>query len=224
MDNKNLFKKALKHTHILKMPKQNISTFGTTNVDYYVLSSLKGETRIRNGKVISHRPEIISPSKISEIFEGFGEDTEDVAKELYQTLGKNPKMLNYRFSNKHRSVSESGLTLYEVFKNIKKEIEKKGNNLSAIIKGDEDTWQISIMKFIVEFTLKSADDNITDLEERGMFPDSDGVPVYIKNKIEYLFKKAKKDKSKIEELGRILNAYGLFSKYEDRFFDLLGTR
>lgn len=220
MNENNTFEYALKRTQILKMPNQNISTFGPTNIEYYILSKFNKGTRIRNGKVISSRPEIIKPYEIAELFEGFGENSPEFAEEIFRRIGNNPRILNYKFKNMPGTTSESSASINEVFIKIKNDVEKNGKNLSTIIKGFENTWQISIMKFIVDMTLKSAGDNISDMEQRGLFPDEHGVPEYVRNKIEYLFKQAQKNDTKINELGKSLNEYNLFKEYEDRFFKL----
>ena len=211
---------ALRNTHILKMPKQMLSTFGTTNIDYYLLSELEAGIKVREGKVISERPKIIKPFEIADLFEGFDDIVDNYGKEIFEIFGKNIKMLNYHFKNQLKETIRTSLSMKEVFNKIEAHISKKGSNLTAIIKGVESTWQISIMKFIVDITAKSAGQNISDLEEKGMFPDEDGIPAYIKNKIEYLFKEAGIDTSRIDELGKLLNNYGLFKDYEDRFFRL----
>lgn len=220
MQEKDIFENAIKNTIILKMPRRNISTFGTTNIDYYLLSKAGKNTKIREGKVISQCPEIIKPAEISELFEGFGDYADKYGKEIFEIFGKNMKILNYRFKNQPKTTSESVSSMQEVFKKISNELDKNGNNLAAIIKGDEDTWQIAIMKFIIEMTLKSAGGNINELQERGLFPDESGIPQNIRNRIEYLFEEAKKNKIKRSELGKLLNDYGLFKEYEDRFFRL----
>ncbi len=221
MDKREIIKIALENTKILKMPKQKLSTFGTTNMNYFLLSRLDDSTRVREGKVISRKPEIISPAEISELFEGFDDYGREYAKELFEYSGSSPRMLNYRFKNIQEKTSESTSGLYDVYKKIKEDIEKGGNGLTAVIKGDESTWQISIMKFIIDMTVKSSGGNISDLEERGMFPDETGIPQNIRNKIDYLFEEARKDRSRIDELGTLLNKHNLFREYEDRFFKLL---
>jgi hypothetical protein len=220
-EKKDIFEHALKNTRILKMPKQNLSTFGTTNIDYYILSRLDSATRIREGRVMSRRPQIIKPPEMSgELFEGFGEYSE-YAEELFKVFGNNPRILNYTFKNTPKSMTDSNGTFGEVFRTIEQDLVKKGRELSAIIDSTEKGWQISIMKFIVEMTLKSAGENITELEQKGMFPDESGIPGYARNRIEHLFRQSRKDRSRINELGRELNRYGLFKEYEDRFFRLM---
>jgi hypothetical protein len=89
-----IFKKILDNTVMLKMPEQSISTFGTTNINYHLLSKLKDTTKIRDGRVISFKPEIIIAQNIEELFDGFGEASDIYARELYEMTGSNPKILN----------------------------------------------------------------------------------------------------------------------------------
>ncbi|MBN2406286.1 MAG: hypothetical protein JXJ19_01185 [Elusimicrobia bacterium] len=220
MNEKELFDHALKNTRLLKIPKRNISTFGTTNIDYYLLTKLETGTRVREGKVISQRPEIIKPSQVAELFEGFGEYGEKYSGDIFEIFGKNPKILNYKFRNSPKTSNDSKLPIHEVLRKINRELRKKDNDMAAIIKGEDATWQISVMKFIVDMTLKSAEGNISDLEEKGLFPDEQGIPEYIRNRIEFLFKDSRKNKGSINKLGKLLNDYGLFREYEDRFFRL----
>ncbi|MGM0442531.1 MAG: hypothetical protein ACQEQC_08950 [Elusimicrobiota bacterium] len=221
MKDKDIIKYVLEKTEILRMPSQKLSTFGTTNITYFLLSSLEGITRLRKGKVVSKRPEIIQPPKIDQLFEGFGEDSEKYAREIYEQFGENPKILNYQFKNTTSSTSEISQSVEEVYDKILKQIKEKDNNLYAIIKTEDKIWQISMMKFIVDLTLESAEGNIADLKNRGMFTDSAGIPENVRNKIQYLFKEAENNREKMKELGKLLNKYDLFEEYEDRFFGLM---
>ena len=69
---------AVKHTEILRLPKQNLATFGTTNIYYYLLTEPAyseltkdvSETVVREGRVIAERPKIVTPYYLSQL-EGF---------------------------------------------------------------------------------------------------------------------------------------------------------
>ena len=71
-------KYAVQHTEILRAPKQSLSTFGTTNVYYYLLTEPVyselveniTETVVREGRVIAERPRIVTPYYLSRL-EGF---------------------------------------------------------------------------------------------------------------------------------------------------------
>ena len=70
---------AVQHTEILRLPKQSLSTFGTTNIYYYLVTEpvyaelVKDvtETVVREGKIIAEKPKIITPYYLSQL-EGFG--------------------------------------------------------------------------------------------------------------------------------------------------------
>ncbi|MFH1415585.1 MAG: hypothetical protein ABIH89_05820 [Elusimicrobiota bacterium] len=222
MEKDEIFSKAIMNTAIMKMPNRKIATFGTTNMDYYLLSTRGEMIKIREGKVVSRRPEILGPVQIADLFEGFGDFAEKYPEELFEAFGKNIKILNYRFNNESGIVTEAKSTIMEVYEKINSELKKKQNNLAAIISGNDDTWQISVMKFIIDMTMKSAAENISELEEHGLFEDGGDIPGNIRNKIEYLFIKAKNDKMARSELGNMLNKHNLFNEYEDRFFRLFG--
>ncbi|MDD5081883.1 MAG: hypothetical protein PHU08_00775, partial [Dehalococcoidales bacterium] len=64
---------AVKHTEILRAPKQRLSTFGSTSIYYYLVTepsyaSLENyvtETVVREGRVIAERPRIVTPFYLS---------------------------------------------------------------------------------------------------------------------------------------------------------------
>ena len=224
MNKKEIVEYALNRTRILRMPRSSLSTFGTTNIEYYMLSDINDMTRVREGRVISHRPKILKPYEITELFEGFGNSAEEFGREVFDVFGKNPRILNYRFTNKPRKSSESSSSIKEVYLKIGEQLDKKNSRLTAVIEGGEDTWQISVMKFIIDMTLKSAGENIMEMEEKGMFPDEKGIPGFVRNRIEFLFREAEKDRSNTDELGKYLTKQGVFREYEDRFFRLFRNK
>ena len=71
---------AFEHSKILKWPKQFLSSFGSSEIHYYVLSEpayqefTKGvtETVVREGKVSWFRPQLLTPGYLLRI-EGFSE-------------------------------------------------------------------------------------------------------------------------------------------------------
>ena len=80
---------AVRSTEILRAPKQNLYTFGTTNIYYYLVTEpsytdmmgTSTETVIREGRVIAERPKIVTPYYLSNL-EGFSPE----AKRYFQTL------------------------------------------------------------------------------------------------------------------------------------------
>lgn len=56
--------------------------------------------------------------------------------------------------------------------------------------------------------------------ESDIFPEDKDVPKYVMDRIESMFKAAKNDRSKAQELKEELDKWGLYELYENRFLDL----
>ena len=85
---------AVEHTEILRLPKQSLSTFGTTNIYYYLLTepayaeleNKVTETVIREGRVIAERPWVVTPFYLTRL-DGFGADARKYFEMLLNTHG-----------------------------------------------------------------------------------------------------------------------------------------
>ena len=210
-------------TKIILSPKQTLATFGITNIYYYLTSQIldkPNKIRVREGNVKAERPRIIPYGGLKDMFEGFGKtgkDFEEIFKEKYSDK---LRILEYKFENKYIKSQTFTGNIDNVTSLIAKDIESKNRPLTTIIKGIDDYWQVSLMKFIVDVASKAFYSNITELEERGFFKDSQRAN-FAKREIENLFKLVKNDKTRIKELGDKLVQYGLFEDYQDRFFELI---
>src|SRR5512137_528606 len=96
MEAKERFQYAIEHTVIMRHPKQTLATFGTTSIYYYlvtepVYTELLGkseETVVREGRVISERPKIVTPYYLLNLFDGF-EHGREYADYVLRTYGAN---------------------------------------------------------------------------------------------------------------------------------------
>lgn len=223
MDPKKYFENVLKKTNILKSPKKRLSTFGETRINYFYLSEIEGfndRSHLREGLVIAEKPKIITPELLRKRFEGFGDETDDFGKWLSENYGDLFRGLEYHFKNEMSSSHIEHSPLKSLAKEIEKRLEDDALYHSTIIQGPDETWQISLMKFIVDECLSSFTQNIQDLNEHGFFDSPKDVLKGRKETIEELFEKAKRDHSYIPLLGKKLSEYGLFKEYEDKFFKL----
>ena len=101
------------------------------------------------------------------------------------------------------------------------EIDKQGNPLTSIIKGEDELWDVSLMRFIYEMTRSSLKDNLLQLGSRGLLDiDARGVPVEAKVRIDELFRKVSRGEGEPRELKAELDRWNLFDEYEDRFLAL----
>jgi hypothetical protein len=108
---------------------------------------------------------------------------------------------------------------------INEEIDKKNDPLSSIIKGQDDLWDVSLLKFIYEITSRSMQSNIRQLGSRGLLGMSPGgVPVGARQKIEDMFRQVAEGECKADVLEEELNRWGVFEEYQDRFFALVRGR
>src|SRR5271157_1735005 len=85
---------AVAQTEILRVPKQSLTTFGTTNIYYYLVTEPAyaeivpntKETVVREGRVIAEKPRIVTPYYLSAL-EGFSENARRYFDYLIKTYG-----------------------------------------------------------------------------------------------------------------------------------------
>ncbi len=217
---------AVRHTEILRLPKQTLATFGTTNIGYYlvtepVYSELeKGvtETVVREGRVVAERPRIVTPHYLSQ-FEGFSPDAKRYFSMLIKKYGPNAPGLFYSYRNEPKGLTIVAGSLASVVDKINAEIDKRGDPLVTIIKGEDELWDVSLLKFIYEMARNSMPNNLLQLHSRGLLAvDASGVPLGAKVRIDELFREVPKGEIEPRELKDELDRWGLFDEYQDRFF------
>ena len=217
---------AVRHTEILRLPKQSLATFGTTNLYYYLVTEpayselVKNvtETVVREGRVIAERPRIVTPYYLSRL-EGFSPDARRYFDMLIKTYGPNAPGLFYTYKNEPKETNIVSDSLLSVVSKINAEIDKRGDPLASIIKGEDELWDVSLMKFIYEMTRSSIQDNLLQMGSRGLLDiDAGGIPVDARVRIEELFRQVAQGEHEPRELKEELDHWDLFEEYEDRFF------
>jgi len=223
---------AARHTEILRHPRQHLATFGITNIYYYLvtepvyeeLTKETGETVIREGRVIAERPKIVTPYYLTHL-EGFSYDARQYFEMLLRMHGPDTPGLFYTYKNEPKGfniVSDNWLTVVD---RLNAEIDKKGDPLMSIIKGQDDLWDVSLLKFIYEVSTRSAPANLAQLGSRGLLGMSHGgIPVGVRQSIEEMFERVARGEIKAHELELELNRWGAFEEYQDRFFSVVKGR
>jgi hypothetical protein len=211
---------AIERTKVVRFPRQNLATFGNTIVSYYVVTGLtKNVNVVREGNVIAERPRIVTPSYLTRL-EGFSEQAGKYLQTMAENAPHEPGIF-YRYKNEAKEMNIVSEPIATLLNKLNERIEEENNPLSAIIKGIEELWDVSLMIFIYELTRGSVYTNITDFQRSGFLNiDSTGVPKDARNFIEELFQLVSKDVSRAPELVSELNRWGLFEEYQDRFFAL----
>lgn len=223
---------AVRHTEILRLPKQSLATFGTTNIGYYLvtepvygeITKESGETVIREGRVIAERPRIVTPYYMSQL-EGFSEDARRYFNALIQKYGADTPGLFYTYRNEPGKLTIVTEGLKAVVDRLNSDIDKCGDPLVSIIKGQDELWDVSLMRFIYEITSSSMQSNISQLMSRGLLDiDSGGVPMDARMRIEELFTRLIRGEINPDEVKGELERWNLFEEYQDRFFSILRRR
>jgi hypothetical protein len=215
---------AVKNTEVLRPPKRSLATFGTTNVYYYLVTEpayselvkSAAETVIREGRVIAERPKIVTPLYLSHL-EGFSPE----AKRYLEGLIRAAPGLYYTYKNEPKELNIVSDNLLAVVEKLNRQIDKRGDPLASIIRGQDELWDVSLMKFIYEMTRSSMPDNLMQMETRGLLDmDARGVPADARVRIEELFRLVGAGDLEPGELKKELDRWGLFQEYEDRFLNI----
>lgn len=227
IDNDRIESAAL-NTEIVRHPRQHLATFGITNIYYYIVTEpsyqefteATGETVIREGRVIAERPKIVTPYYLTNL-EGFSSDARRYFNMLLEMHGADTPGLFYSYKNEPLNLNIVSDSVQAIIEKLNEEIDKKGDPLASIIKGQDDLWDVSLLKFIYEITSRSLRSNVSQLNSRGLLGMSQGIPVGARNVIEEMFQKVARGEIKAYELERELNRWGAFEEYQDRFFALV---
>jgi len=220
METDDKIKYALEHTELIRAPQQTLATFGSSVIDYYVVTELVGNLSVvRDGKVIAERPKIVTPAYLVNV-EGFSEQARRyvamMARERPYESG-----IFYRYKNEPKGMNVVSEPVRQVINKLSSQVEEEQNPLSTIIRGVEESWDVSLLMFIYELTTQSVSTNMSEFNRRGFLEvDASGVPQGARDYIEELFEQASRNLSRAPGLVLELNRWGLFPEYQDRFFAL----
>ncbi len=227
MESDERIRNAVINTEIIRLPKQNLATFGITNVYYYLVADAtynelinSHETVIREGRVIAERPKIVTPSYLSRV-EGFSSEAKKYFEMLMTQGNPDTPGLVYAYRNEPKELNVVSDNLAAVVARLNEKIDQKGDPLMSIIKGEDTLWDVSILKFIYEITSRSVMDNVRQLNRRGLLDvDGSGVTSDARIRIEGLFGLVEKGEMEPADLKAELDRWNIFEQYQDRFFSI----
>lgn len=224
---------AIKRTSVVRPPKQALATFGTTSVRYYLVTepAFRGlpiagnepESVVREGVVRSERPQVVTPQYLSR-HEGFGEHAQEYLDYLIETLGPDAPGLLYKYKNEAMETSVVSGTPDEVSTRIADRLDRDDKRLEAVVRGIDELWDVSLLKFIYEFTNSSARTNFDEMRGRGLLGVDDGVPKDARYRIERMLERARRGEVEPSEVHREIERWGLYDEYEDQFLSLFRGR
>lgn len=229
MDGEKAWMKAIEQTLVVRFPRQRLATFGTTTVAYYVitepvyqsLDSGPPEGVVRTGRVMAERPAVITPTYAMSL-QGFSQAAYEYLQHLADLYGANSPGIMYTFKNESEKMDIVGGMPGDIARRISDDLDRKKEDLSVVMIGVDELWDVALLKFIYEFSSSSLPHNVRDLGARGLLePQAEfgGVPGAAIQNIESLFRDAERGNPP-DHLKRELDRWGLYQRYEDRFLDL----
>jgi len=218
----------MNNTKIILTPKNALSTYNQTKVRYHIVteplykevSNYKSEESvIRHGLVTAQTPQVVTNDFLYKM-SGFGEEAKEFFKELNRVFGKNDPALLYSYKNESTDLEIVSGNPQEVSERIKSRLVNSQTN-HAVIRGINNLWDVSLLKFIFEYTKTSSKSNFQDLNNSGMLEVKNGVPVAARKRIEKLINQAKLGKVRPKDLHKELQDWDLFEEYQDQFFSII---
>jgi hypothetical protein len=164
---------AVENTEVILAPRRRIETFGTTVFRFLIVSELMdhaNQVRVRDGEIHAERPQIISPQNMTRLMlEGFGEDADEFGEYL-RSNRENLSVLKYGFQIRRGNVQESVVhdSITSVSERLKDEMLRDEEDMAAVIRGVDDAWEISLLKFTFDLIRNSAGRNMGDFRQEGL--------------------------------------------------------
>lgn len=225
------WQKAVEQTFVVRFPKQHLATFGTTNISYYVVTEPafqedlpeSDEGVVRTGKVLAERPAIVTPNYLVNL-EGFSSGAYEFFHDLARQEGPNSPGIMYQYKNKPENTEVVGGIPTEIAHRISKDLNERKEEMSVVMVGVDELWDVALLKFIYEFTASSVAGNVQEFNTRGLLnpePSFGGAPSAAIQQIDRLFSEVERgNRGGIDLLKQELDRWGLFDFYQDRFLNM----
>ena len=231
IENEGDWRRAIEQTWVVRYPRQRLATFGTTNISYYVVTkpiyeeqdASKQEGVVRTGRVMAERPAVVTPTYAMNL-KGFSPEAYEYISDVARQSGANSPGILYQYKNEAENVDIVGGTPSEIAHRISDDLDRRKENMSVVLVGVDELWDVSLMKFIYELTDQSVQTNVDDLHGRGLLAVEDGVPREARHRIERLLDRAAKGQVEPSTVHQELKRWGLFEEYQDRFLALFRGR
>ncbi|MEX2431692.1 MAG: hypothetical protein WD645_07220 [Dehalococcoidia bacterium] len=224
---------AVEGTHVVRPPSQALATFGATIVRYYLVTEPLyqelaprpevEEAVVREGVVRAERPQVVTPYYLSR-HEGFGENAGRYLRRLMARVGPDAPGLLYTYKNEGMETAIVAGSAGEVAARIAGRLDKEERGLEAVIRGSDDLWDVSLMKFIHDWTNDSARSNVKEMNARGLLHMESGVPREARVRIERMIEAARQGNVDPAAVHRELERWGVFEEYQDRFLGIFKGR
>lgn len=165
---------AIENTKVIVPPKAKLKTFGTSLVNYYLVTEDMdevGTSRVREGRIQAEKPELLTPAYFRRLLlEGF---VDDKAEEFAEALSQHPELftwLKYGFKMKKDEIRSYDVheSMEQVLDKVRAEAESKDDPFTAVLTGIDDGWEVCLLKFMVDTIQESAGGNFEDFRNQGL--------------------------------------------------------
>ena len=223
---------AARNTVVVRPPRQMLATFGATSIKYYLVTEPAyreidpggaDDVVIREGLVKAERPRVVTPHYMMQ-HEGFGDHARDYLRRLASERGGDAPGLLYAYKNEGMRMNIASGGVSEVTDRLKRRLDREDKGLEAVIKGVDELWDVSLMKFIFELTSASVRSNVAEMNARGLLEMEDGAPRDAREGIERLLADVRQGNADPSDAHREMERWGVFDQYEDRFLSLFKKR
>ena len=222
--------RAAELTRIVRWPSRTLSTFGATIIHYHVVSQpvyddiVEDESKesvVRNGLVRADRPQIVTPGYLLSRAEGFSSEAAEFLEWVSNRIGPDTASgILYKYKNEPQTTETVSGDPREVASRLRDEIDRDDRALQTVILGVDELWDVSVMKFIYEYSNQSAPTNSKELDDRRMFEDDGGVPRDARRHVEDLMQRARRREIDPSVVHEELVRWGLFEEYQEQFFSI----
>lgn len=169
MDIHSAWEKALRETNIIRSRITGLATFSETHVPYILLSPSQineGDTVVRTGEVLVHRPSLILPPHIPQL-EGF-----DFGQEAFQEdsvinflMVRGVSLPSMKYDNKISSLNVFEGKIDEAISVYANRLQREENTSAGLVFGPDDVWQFSVLIFVCAQIAKNSATDIRRLLE-----------------------------------------------------------
>jgi hypothetical protein len=168
MDITAAWEKALRETDIVRSRITGLQTFSETHVPYILLSPSEineGDTVVRSGEVLVHRPSLILPPNIPQLegfnLEGEGPFNEDTM--INFLLVRGITMPSMKYDNKVFSLNVFEGKIQDAIGTYGNRLQREENTATGLICGPDEVWQLSLLIFVCSQIAKNSSVDIRRL-------------------------------------------------------------
>ena len=197
MENTQDWMRAIEQTWVVRFPRQHLATFGATNIGYHVVTEPiyqemqpdRQEGVIRTGRVFAERPAVITPTYALNL-KGFSSEAYEYLQDVAGRYGPNSPGILYQYKNEAEKVDIVSGVPGEIAQRIGADLDDRKDDMSVVMVGVDELWDVALLKFIYEFTASSAARNVQEFQASGLLepnPGLGGLPQGVIQQIDRLF-------------------------------------